>query len=156
MPNWSFLFTNFVYHLGLTLWIGGTIALGALVAPALFRSLPRLEAGGLFGPMLRRFARLQLAALIAVVIAAAVKAAVWESGAVIWIAVRWAALIVMAATVLYEIAVLEKTLEARRAHLTPEMAEEHPERRAFNALHKRAEGLAKIGFAAALVALLMS
>ncbi len=35
MPNWLHLFTNLVYHLGLALWIGGTIVLGALVAPAL-------------------------------------------------------------------------------------------------------------------------
>ena len=44
MPNWLYLLTNFVYHLGLAIWIGGSIALGALVAPALFRMLPRPQA----------------------------------------------------------------------------------------------------------------
>lgn len=156
MPNWLHLFTNFCYHLGLAIWIGGTIVLGALVAPALFRALPRHQAGGVFGPTLRRFARVRVAALIITLLAAAVKHAVWESGAALWISIRWAALIVMAATVLYEIGYLERVMEARRVHLTPEMAEEHPERRAFNALHKRAEALMKVGFTAALAALLLS
>lgn len=156
MPNWLHLFTNFCYHLGLAIWIGGTIVLGALVAPALFRALPRHQAGGVFGPTLRRFARVRVAALIITLLAAAVKHAVWESGAALWVSIRWAALIVMAATVLYEIGYLERVMEARRVHLTPEMAEEHPERRAFNALHKRAEALMKVGFTAALAALLLS
>jgi hypothetical protein len=156
MPNWLHLFTNFVYHLGLALRIGGVIVLGALVAPALFRGLPRPQAGALFGPTLRRFARLRVVALMATILAVAFKQAMWESGATAWIAIRWTALVVMAATDLYEIGFLERALEARRVHLTPEMSEEHPERHAFNVLHKRAEGLMKIGFVAALVALLMS
>ncbi len=156
MPNWLHLFTNLFYHLGLALWIGGTLALGALVAPALFRALPRIQAGGIFGATLRRFARVRLGALVVIVIAAAVKYAAWERGAGLWIGVRWAALTVMAFSVLYEIAILEPGLEARRVHLTPEMPEEHPQRREFQVLHKRAEGLMKAGFLAALVALLMS
>ncbi|HEX2832059.1 MAG TPA: DUF4149 domain-containing protein [Thermoanaerobaculia bacterium] len=156
MPNWLHLFTNFCYHLGLAIWVGGTIVLGALVAPALFRALPRHQAGGIFGPTLRRFARVRVAALVLTLLAAAVKYALWESGAAVWLSIRWAALIVMAATVLYEIGYLERAMEARRVHLTPEMGEEHPERRAFNALHKRAEGLMKVGFTAALAAFLLS
>ena len=156
MPNWLHLFTNLVYHLGLALWIGGAVVLGALVAPALFRSLPRAEAGAIFGPTLRRFARVRLGALVATVAAAGVKHAVWERTPSLWITLRWAALGVMAAAVLYEIAYLERALEARRVHLTPEMAEDHPQRRAFTALHKRAEGLLKASLVAALLAMLLS
>jgi uncharacterized membrane protein len=156
MPNWLHLFNNLFYHLGLAIWIGGTLVLGALVAPALFRALPRFEAGGIFGPTLRRFARLRVAALLVTIVAAAVKYAVWESGPTLWIAIRWAALLFMAATLLYEIGSLERTLEARRVHLTAEMAEDHPQRRAFNALHKRAEGLLKGSVLAAVVAMLLS
>lgn len=156
MPNWLHLFTNLVYHLGLALWIGGTIVLGALVAPALFRALPRPQAGGIFGPTLRRFARLRLGALIATVAAAGMKHAVWERTSSLWISLRWAALGVLAAAVLYEIAYLEPKLEARRVHLTPEMGEDHPERRAFNALHRRAEGLMKASLVAAIAAMLIS
>lgn len=156
MPNWLHLFTNLVYHLGLALWIGGTIVLGALVAPALFRALPRPQAGAIFGPALRRFARLRLGALIATIAAAGVKHAVWERTSSLWISLRWAALGVLAAAVLYEIAFLEPKLEARRVHLTPEKGEDHPERRAFNALHRRAEGLMKASLVAALAAMLIS
>jgi hypothetical protein len=156
MPNWLHLFTNLFYHLGLAIWIGGTLVLGALVAPALFRALPRLEAGGIFGPALRRFARVRVVALLVTIAAAAVKFAVWERGGMLWIGVRWAALLFMAAALVYEIAWLERTLEARRVHLTPGMPEDDPQRRAFNVLHKRAEGLLKMSVLAAVVAMLLS
>jgi uncharacterized membrane protein len=156
MSNWLHLLTNLVYHLGLAIWIGGTIVLGALVAPALFRALPRPQAGGIFGLTLRKFARLRLGALIATILAAAVKYLLWESGATVWIGVRWAALGLLAAAVVYEIAVLEPRLEARRVHLTPDMGEDHPERRAFNALHRRAEALMKASLVVALAAMLIS
>jgi Domain of unknown function (DUF4149) len=156
MPNWLHLVTNLAYHLGLALWIGGAVVLGALVAPALFRTLPRHEAGAIFGPTLRRFARLRIGALVVVLAAAAIKHAVWERTGSVWIGVRWAALGFMAAAVLYEVASLERALEARRVHLTPEMAEEHPERKAFQSLHKRAEALMKASVVAALVAMLLS
>ncbi|HET8774145.1 MAG TPA: DUF4149 domain-containing protein [Thermoanaerobaculia bacterium] len=156
MPNWLHLVTNLVYHLGLAVWIGGTVVLGALVAPALFRALPRPQAGGIFGPALRKFARLRLGALVATIVAAGVKHAVWESAATVWIGVRWAALGFLAAALLYELAWLEPGLEARRVHLTPDMGEDHPERRAFNALHRRAEGLMKASLMAAIAAMLIS
>ncbi|MDQ3282555.1 MAG: DUF4149 domain-containing protein [Acidobacteriota bacterium] len=156
MPNWLYLFTNLFYHLGLAVWIGGTLVLGALVAPALFRSLPRHQAGGIFGPALRRFARVRVVALLMTLAAAAIKHLAWESGAAIWITIRWTALAFMAAALVYEIAYLERALEARRVHLTPEMPESDPQRRAFNALHKRAEALMKASLGAAFAALLLS
>jgi putative copper export protein len=156
MPNWLHLLVNFAYHLALALWIGGTIVLGALVAPALFRALPRHEAGAIFGPTLRKFARLRVAAIAIAIIAAAVKFVLWEKGATVWISLRWAALLVMAATVVYEIGFLESRLEARRVHLTPETPDSDPNRRAFNELHKRAEGLMKASWIAALAAMLLS
>lgn len=156
MPNWPHLFTNLCYHLGLAVWIGGTVVLGALVAPALFRALPRHEAGAIFGPTLRRFARVRIVAIAVAIAAAAVKFAVWESGAMLWIAVRWAALLFLAASVLYEVGYLERALEARRVHVTPDMGEHDPRRRAFNALHKQAEGLMKASLVAAVAAMLLS
>ena len=156
MPNWLHLFTNLFYHLGLAIWIGGTLVLGALVAPALFRALPRLEAGGIFGPTLRRFARVRVVALLVTIVAAAVKFAIWERGGMLWIGVRWGALLFLAATLVYELGYLERTLKARRVHLTPEMPEDDPKRRAFNVLHKRAEGLLKTSVLAAVVAMLLS
>jgi uncharacterized membrane protein len=157
VPNVGYLTVHFVYHLALAIWIGGTIVLGALVAPALFRTLPRLDAGALFGKILRTFARVRLVAIVLAIAAAAVQHFAWETHASTpWIAVRWAALGFLAFQVLYEIGWLEKAMEARRVHLSAAVTEDHPERRAFNALHKRAEALMKAATLAAAVAAFVS
>lgn len=142
MPNWLYLLVSIAYHLGLALWIGGAVVLGALVAPALFRALPRQEAGGIFGPILRRFARLRLGAITVVILAAAVKHFRWETHAsTVWILIRWIAIAFMAVAVLYEIYYLERELEARRGD---------PDR--FQPLHRRSENLMKLSLLAAVVA----
>src|SRR2546430_1113418 len=71
MPNWLHLFVNGLYHLGLALWIGGAVALGALAAPVLFGALPRQQAGAIFGPTLRRLAKLRLGAVTLMIFDAA-------------------------------------------------------------------------------------
>ena len=142
MPNWLYLFVNFLYHLGLALWIGGAVALGALTAPALFRALPRSDAGAIFGPILRRFARLRVGALLLVIIGAAAKHFIWETHASTpWIVIRWLAIAIPAVTVVYEIVGLEPALVARRG--TPE----------FQPLHRRSENLMKLSLLLTLVAL---
>jgi hypothetical protein len=156
MPNWVYLVTNLFYHLGLAIWAGGAIVLGALAAPELFRALPRSQAGSIFGPVLRRFARLRAAALIVAVACAAAKYVLWESGPTTWIAVRWVALVIMAAGLVYEIGFLEGALEARRVHLTPEMPDSDRRRLELQALHKSAEAWMKVGIVAALVAMFFS
>ncbi len=157
MPNWLYLFANFLYQFGLALWIGGTVALGALVAPALFKALPRHQAGAIFGPTLRRFARLRIVALIVVLAGAAMKYFGWETRAATpWIVVRWAAIAYLAFSVVYEVAYLERALEIRRVELTPDLPDDDPRRRAFNALHRRAEMLMKSSLIAAVVALFLS
>src|SRR6059036_2555906 len=104
MPNWLHLFVNGLYHLGLALWIGGAIALGALAAPVLFGALPRQQAGAIFGPTLRRFARLRVLALVLVVVGAGCKFLFYEShAAIIWIALRWAAIAFLALDLVYEL-----------------------------------------------------
>jgi uncharacterized membrane protein len=157
MPNWPYLAVNFLYQIGLAIWIGGSIALGALVAPALFKALPRQQAGAIFGPTLRRFARLRIGALILIILGAAAKYIGWETHAATpWLAVRWAAIAFLAFAALYEVAYLERALERRRSQLTPDLPEDDPRRRAFNALHHRSEVLMKSSLLAAVVALLFS
>ena len=146
MPNWGYLAINFLYHLGLALWIGGAVVLGALVAPALFRALPRSDAGNIFGPTLRRFSRLRVVAVGLVVIGAAVKYAVWERHAASpWIAIRWTAIALLALDVAYDIGYLEPALQRARGDTA-----------AFGRLHKRSEMLMKSALVVALVALLFS
>ena len=157
MPNWLYLLANASYHLGLALWIGGTIVLGALTAPALFRALPRVEAGAVFGAILRRFARLRVVALLLVVAGAAVKSTFWESHAATpWLVIRWVCIAVMAASIVYEIGVQERVMTRLRQGLTPEMGEDSPLRREFGKHHRRAERLMKVSLFAAATALFFS
>jgi uncharacterized membrane protein len=146
MPNWFYLAINFLYQIGLAIWIGGSIVLGALVAPALFKALPRAEAGAIFGPTLRRFSRLRVAAVLLVIIGAAVKYLGWERNASSpWIAVRWVAIALLALSVVYEIGYLEPALERNRGQSD-----------AFAKLHRRSEVLMKSTLVVAVVALLLS
>jgi uncharacterized membrane protein len=154
MPNWLYIVTHTFYLLGLAIWLGGGLVLGALVAPVLFKTLPRPQAGSIFGPILRRFSRLRLAAVAIMIITAAIKHFVWETHAISpWIAIRWLALAVMAAIVVYELFGLEPAMAATRPG--PDSGEDDPRRAAFMRLHHRSEALMKAGLAAALVALLL-
>lgn len=156
MPNWLYLACNTLYVLGLGVWIGGTIVLGVLTAPALFRALPRAEAGAIFGPILRRFARLRIVALVGIILGAGAKYVKWETHAASPIVTRWLMIAFLACSVFTEVFVFERMLEARRVLLTPSMPETAPERVAFNVLHKRAESLMKLSLLAAVVALFFS
>ena len=146
MPNWSYLTINFLYQLGLALWIGGSVALGALVAPALFKALPRAEAGAIFGPTLRRFSRLRVLAVAMIITGAAARYIGWERNATSpWIAIRWVAVALLALTVLYEIAYLEPAMERHRGDPI-----------AFGKLHHRSELLMKSALVVSVVALFLS
>ena len=145
MPNWLHLFVNGLYHLGLALWIGGAVALGALAAPVLFGALPRQQAGSIFGPTLRRFAKLRLFAVVLMIAGAGAKHFIFERFAQSpWIAVRWLLIAILAIAVVYEIAVLHPAMERLRGDP------------AFQRLHTRSEGLMKATLAVAVVALFLS
>jgi hypothetical protein len=154
MPNVFYLLVNAVYHVALALWLGGGIALGALIAPELFRQLPRPQAGGIFAPVLRRFARLRLIAIVVALVAAGIKHFVWEthtgSG---WIVIRWVALTFMAVAVLYEVAALQPAMEKLRPMIAG-AREDDPGRALFGRLHKRSEALLKGSMVATLIAIL--
>ncbi len=157
MPNWTFILINALYHLGLALWIGGAIALGALAAPVLFRALPRAQAGGLFGPILRRFARLRVLALLLIVVGEGAKFLVYEThAATVWITLRWAAIAFLALELVYEIGYQERIMERLRQEMGPDAAADDPRRLAFGRLHQRAERLIRVSILAALLALVLS
>lgn len=154
MPNWAYLVVSFVYHLGLALWLGGGVVLGALVAPTLFRSLPdRGTAGSLFGALLRKYARLRVVAIAMAAGAAIAKKLIWEQHTLFiyssWIVFRWVCLTVMAGLLVYEIFYLESAISLAQK----EMAADPSAKPAFDRLHRRAEGLMKVSMLAAVGAL---
>lgn len=156
MPNWIYIAFNLLYNLGLGLWIGGAVVLGALTAPALFRALPRHQAGAIFGPILSRFARLRVWALLMIVIGSGAKFLWWERHAVSpWIAVRWAAIVLMAWALIVDIS-LQRKMRVTAASLGPDVPDDSPLRKLFNSRHVRAEGVMKASVIAAIFALIFS
>ncbi|HUO84491.1 MAG TPA: DUF4149 domain-containing protein [Thermoanaerobaculia bacterium] len=161
MPNWGYLFVSFLYHLGLAVWIGGIVVLGALVAPRLFSTLERPQAGEIFGSVLRRFARLRLVAIMTVIAAAGVKSLVWElspasGGGTIWILIRWGLIAWLTLTVVYEIVMLEPAMRASHAGSRAGGTGEAAARERFSRLHVRSERLMKVSLLAALAALFLN
>lgn len=158
MPNWGYLFISLAYNVALSIWIGGGIVLGALVAPTLFRELPsRPAAGAVFGGLLRKFARLRVAGLFIIIVAAGLKFLVWETNTTAgnkgaYILLRWAAIAIMAACVFYEMIYLEKAIPLARM----EGSGQDVPSASFQRLHKRAERILKISLVAAVVALFLN
>jgi uncharacterized membrane protein len=149
------MFFVLLYDLGLALWIGGTIVLGAAVAPVLFKSLPRPQAGGIFGPILARFARIQAIALLMIVVGAGARFLIWERHAVsFWLVGRWAAIVMLAWAMLGQMSIQRK-MRVFGSNLGPE-TDENPVRIIFQHLHIRAEGLMRASVIAAVIALFFS
>jgi uncharacterized membrane protein len=156
VPNWIYLFFNALYHLGLALWIGGAVVLSAIVAPSLFSSFPRHQAIILMTPILRRFARLRLGALLMILIGAGAKALIWERFALTpLLAVRWGAIVLLAWALLFDL-LRTKRLVAFGAGIEPEAAPEDPRRLIYDLFYVRAEGLMKASVVAAFFALIFS
>src|SRR5258706_9436191 len=155
MPNWLYIVTHTFYLLGVAIWIGGGVILGALVAPALFKSLPRPQAGGIFGPILARFARIQAIALLMIVVGAGARFLIWERhAATFWLIGRWAAIVLLAWALLGQMSI-QKSMRVIGSNLGPE-TEENPIRIIFQHLHIRAEGLMRASLIAAFIALFFS
>lgn len=142
-PNVAYLVAGFVHSLGMTVWIGGIAALGAIAAPVLFRRLPRAEAGALFGPMLRIFERVSVGAAIFAVGGAAAMAWVGGQHANLWVVLRYVALagmclLLFAANTLVHPAI-RKVQEAHPG--ISQLPESDPARVRFQMLHKLSERL---------------
>jgi len=156
MPNWIYLFFNALYHAGLALWIGGAIVLAGVVAPALLAAFPRHQAIVVSVPMLRRFARLRLAALVMIIIGAGAKALVWERFALTpWLAIRWGAIVLLAWALLFDL-IRTKKLVAFGVGVEAEAAPDDPRVVFFDYFYTRAEGLMKASVVAAFIALIFS
>jgi len=155
LPNWLYLVFQFLYDLGLALWIGGTIVLGAAAAPVLFKSLPRPQAGGIFGPILARFARIQAIALLMIVVGAGARFLIWERhAATLWLIGRWSAIVLLAWALLGQMSIQRK-MRVFGSNLGTE-PDDSPVRAMFQLLHTRAEGLMRASLIAAFIALFFS
>lgn len=153
-----FLFINFAYHLGLALIVGGGLALTVAAAPALFRTLPtRSAAGTAFGEILARWDALAVLSVVAVVIAALLRALLFESADLRHVA-RWLALAVMAAATLYASGWAGPVARQVRRQMPAfdDLPEAAPVRRELAALHRAARRAMTLGVVAGIFALFLS
>jgi uncharacterized membrane protein len=151
----AFVILSFAVRAALALWIGGTVFLGALAAPAVFRGAPsRTLAGDLVGAMVGAFGKVKLACMAVVVVGAWIRFARWEAWNG-WIAGRFT---LIAAACLLELlaawAIAPRIRAAREAiraaGLDFEGAPTDPRRRAFRRLHGASMALQSLAALCAL------
>lgn len=143
MPNLGFMAFSFLHLLGLSVWIGGIVALGAIAAPVLFRRLPRPDAGALFGPMLRVFEKVSIGAAIATVAGAAGRAWLGGQNANPWFFARVAVLAGMCFFLIAAVVFVHPAVRAVQ-EANPRISERpdgDPARAKFQRLHKLSERL---------------
>lgn len=148
------------YHLGLAVIVGGGFALGALAAPAIFRTMrSRGEAGTVFGAILERYDGFAIIALIVIGLTTILKAgAADEDPRDVRILVRWIALALMGAATLYASAWADPVARAIREQ-TPgfdDLPENDMRRREFRSLHERSRRAFTFGVLFGAVALYFS
>lgn len=129
------------YHLGLAVIVGGGFALGALAAPAIFRTLrSRGEAGTVFGAILERYDGFAILALILIALTTILKAGAFdEDPRDVRILIRWTALALMGAAVLYGSAWANPVARAIRKQTQgfDDLPDNDVRRREFRSLHAR-------------------
>ncbi len=157
MPNIGYTFVQFFHLLALSIWIGGTIAIGFLTAPTLIRSLPdRAVAGGVMGEILAKFDRIKGVCCVALVATSILKFINWERHWNVWFAARYLAIVAMVCTALAAGWGIAPALRAIRsdAPAGDDVSAEPSVR--FRELHRASVLLTRAGLVAALVALTLS
>jgi uncharacterized membrane protein len=156
----SFDLLQFLYHLALTILVGGSLVLGAAVAPALFASSgSRADAGTLFGNILARFDGLAVFSVIALAITSVFKAIGFEVTGTpdIRLVLRWIALTVLAVATLYSSAWANPVARQIRGATAgfDELPQSSPPRAEFARLHRRSRRAMSVAVVCGLLALFL-
>lgn len=156
MPNFGYMMVQFVHLLALSVWIGGTVAIGALTAPNVFRTISdRAVAGDLMGKIFHQFDRVKDVCSLALIITSLAKFLVWERNWNVWFSSRYLAVAIMIFTALATGWVVEPVLRQLRAAGPPETRSAEDSIR-FQRLHHISVLMMQVGVGAALIALLLS
>lgn len=151
---------QFLYHLALAVIVGGGMVLGSVVAPALFRTAPRSEAGTLFGAALARWDGLAIFSVIVVVIASVLKAGAFEVAEApeLRLIARWAALVVMSGAVIYSSGWASPVARSIRAQTRDfdDLPQNAPARIEFAKLHRSSSAAMRVAVVAGLIAMFLS
>ena len=151
---------QFLYHLALAVIVGGGMVLGSVVAPALFRTAPRSEAGTLFAAALARWDGLAIFSVIVVVIASVLKAGAFEIAEApeLRLILRWVALVVMSVAVIYSSGWASPVARSIRAQTRDfdDLPQNAPARHEFAKLHRSSSAAMRVAVVAGLIAMFLS
>lgn len=101
IPNFYFMGVQFIHLLALSIWVGGIVVIGMIVAPILFRRIKsRRTAGELMGEILRKFDLVILGCIAALLITGVIKYFTWEN-LTPWNLTRYLAILVMSGAGVY-------------------------------------------------------
>jgi hypothetical protein len=152
---------QFLYHLALAVLVGGSLVLGAAVAPAVFATArSRSEAGTIFGATLGRFDGVAILALIVLAATSFLKATSFEVTGVPEprLLVRWAALVLLGVATLYSSAWANPVARSIRAS-TPgfdDLPPSAPARVEFAKMHAGSRRAMSVAVLVGLVVLFLS
>ncbi|HEY7625071.1 MAG TPA: DUF4149 domain-containing protein [Candidatus Limnocylindria bacterium] len=161
METLSYDLLQFVYHLALAVLVGGSLALGTAVAPALFATgRTRSEAGTLFSAVLARFDGLAIFSVIVLVITTVLKAVTFDVTGTPEprLILRWIMVAIVGAATLFSSGWANPVARAIRAQ-TPAFDEQpaaSPARVEFVRLHERSRRAMSVAIVAGLIALFLS
>ena len=161
METLSYDLLQFLYHLALTILVGGALVLGSAVAPALFGSArSRAEAGTLFGSVLARFDGLAIFSVLVLAVTSVLKAVGFEvtGSPDTRLVARWVFLMVLTLATLYSSAWANPVARAIRVQ-TPgfdDQPQGSPARAEFAKLHARSRSAMNVAVLAGLVAMFLS
>jgi uncharacterized membrane protein len=156
----SFDLLQFLYHLALAILVGGSLVLGTVVAPALFRGArSRTEAGTLFGSVLARFDGLAVFSVVVLLVTSVFKALSFEVTGTpeVRLVLRWVALTILGLATLYSSAWANPVARQIRSATAgfDEQPPSSPARAEFARLHERSRRAMSVAVVFGLLALLL-
>lgn len=156
MPNFGYMVVQFIYLLALSVWIGGTVSIGALTAPSVFRILSDRDAAGeIMSRIFQQFDRVKDVCSLALITTSLAKFLTWERNWNVWLASRHLAVAIMIFTALTTGWVVGPALRKLRS-AGPLQARSAEDSARFRKLHRLSVLMMQIGTGAALLALLLS
>ncbi len=142
--------------LGLALILGGIFTLGALIAPVMFGTFPREDAGAVLTVVFRRFDMVVLICLGLIVVGELLRLwahdVAFTMGVLAWI--RYGLMGLLAVGIIISTQIIDPKIEAmHQAGIRPDATEQGLE---FNRIHKQSEKLYKAEMVGALLILLLT
>lgn len=142
-----------VYFTALGLWVGGLAALGAIVAPTVFRNAPtRTDAGRIFGAVLRTFGIVELVLAGCVLVSGGI---LRKAPGMKWGKARTFLVVVVCVLVVVSVCGVDPAV-AQAAGQVQQLPENDPGREHFQSLHRWSERLAGATLLTGLALLILS